>query len=170
MLTWLCQPLTPCQLLPSRRSEAIWLIANTKFWEVSPGESAEEDREGQVYYGIAWKVGHSYRKSINHIFMGFYSQAKQSAKEMEVWNLQRVIKMFILVPGKAAVLNQLSNLQLVICEILVEAGDGKGPETFSTLQTRLWSQTWVWIPALPIFIYTALICLSEQMSLLVKSM
>lgn len=56
---------------------------------------------------------------------------------MEVWNLQRVFKMFSLVPGKAVVLNQLSNLGLVIYEILVKAGNVKGPETFSTLQKRL---------------------------------
>lgn len=62
------------------------------------------------------------RKVISHVFMGFDSQIKQSAKEMEVWNLQRAIKMFSLVPAQAVVLSQSSNLGLVIFEIFMEAG------------------------------------------------
>lgn len=30
----------------------------------------------------AWKAGHSSRKGVSHILMGFYSQIKESAREM----------------------------------------------------------------------------------------
>lgn len=66
-------------------------------WRVS-----RRGREGKVHDGMPGRQGTA-RKVISHVFMGFDSQIKQSAKEMEVWNLQRVIKMFSLIPAQAVI-------------------------------------------------------------------
>lgn len=77
--------------------------------------------------------------------MGLYFQIKVSAKETWVWNPQRVMKMFSLIPGQAVVFKPVIKPGLVIYEIFIEAGSEEGPVLslgpFSMLQRRLWSQT-----------------------------
>lgn len=73
--------------------------------------------------------------------MGLYFQIKVSAKETWVWNPQRVMKMFSLIPGQAVVFKPVIKPGLVIYEIFIEAGSEEGPVLslgpFSMLQRRL---------------------------------
>lgn len=78
----------------------------------------------------AWKAGCSSRRGVSHVFMVFYSQIKQSAKEILVQNLQRVIETLSLISGQAMTLNQSLNWSRggeVIYETLIEAENAKSP-------------------------------------------
>lgn len=69
------------------------------------------------------------QESVSHVFMVF-SQIKQSAKEILVQNLQRVIETLSLISGQAMTLNQSLNWSRggeVIYETLIEAENANSP-------------------------------------------
>lgn len=99
--------------------------SNTSHLKTQPESTGEE---GPLW--DAWKAGCSSRRGVSHVFIGFYSQIKQSAKETQVQNLQRVIKTLSLISGQAMTLNQPLNWSrggVVIYEILIEAENAKSP-------------------------------------------
>lgn len=58
-----------------------------------------------------------------------------------MWNPQRVIKKFPLVPGEAVVLTQSSNLGLVMYKVCIETGNVNGPVFNLYITEEAFSQT-----------------------------